>query len=387
MADGTIVFLHGTGVRFRDYKGSLRKAKEVAAASGVTAQFVECLWGDGLGVDFEGRSLPEPLPDAINGEAANELARWRWLFDDPFFELDQLTMRPQTGPVPPPPPPGQPEEWETTYNTIQAYKPSTDLVLLLKRGGLEEFYQRAQDEVFTSDIPRLAFQNSSTAIPDAAAALSRAIVACLHNRAVSAGQPGPSRRLRESLVERLRDDWGQVVYAPTDFFWNLIKRVSTPIARHYRNRLSDASFLVIGDVLLYQGRGAEIRAYIRDKIEKAAPPVTVVAHSLGGIASFDLLAGPNPPKVNRLVTVGSQAPLLYELGALSSINVPATLPKGFPSWMNIFDRNDFLSYVAKRLFPDATDFEVESGQSFPDSHSAYFGNEEVWKAIRDFVAS
>ena len=172
--------------------------------------------------------------------SADELARWRWLFDDPFFELDKLTIRPPTGPAPAPPPPGEPEEWEAVFDDIAAYRPSPDLTLLLKRGGLEELYQGAHDEILASDISRAAFQRSRSALPDAAYALARAIVAGLHNRAVAAGQPGPSRRLRQSLVDRLRDDWGQTVYAPTDFFWNLVKRVSTPIVRRYRNRISDA---------------------------------------------------------------------------------------------------------------------------------------------------
>jgi hypothetical protein len=98
-----------------------------------------------------------------------------------------------------------------------------------------------------------------------------------------------------------------------------------------------------------------------------------------------LLALPNPPAVSRLVTAGSQSPLLYEIGALFSMKPPKPLPPDFPPWLNLYDRNDFLSYVAHRLWPAVKDVEIESGQPFPDSHSAYFGNDAAWLAIRNFI--
>ena len=47
--------------------------------------------------------------------------------------------------------------------------------------------------------------------------------------------------------------------------------------------------LMAGDILLYQSRGHDIRAFIEEKLQHAEPPVTIVAHSLGGIACVDLL--------------------------------------------------------------------------------------------------
>ena len=88
-----------------------------------------------------------------------------------------------------------------------------------------------------------------------------------------------------------------------------MKRGATRMLRAHRNGLSNVAALPIGDVLLYQSRGAEIRAFIRKKIEAAPEPVTVVAHSLGGIACVDLLAETGAPTIAQLVTAGSQAPL------------------------------------------------------------------------------
>jgi hypothetical protein len=223
--------------------------------------------------------------------------------------------------------------------------------------------------------------------------LARALIAELHVRAVQAGRPGPSRSLREALVDRMMSDWHQQVYGLGTFLANLFKRAVTPLVRHYRAGLSAGAALPVGDILLYQSRGEEIRQFIREKIEKAQPPVNIVAHSLGGIACFDLLALRNPPKVAHLVTAGSQAPLLFELGALFSLKPsplqqpPYDLPNGFPPWLNFYDRDDFLSYLGERLFKGVRDEEFHSGQPFPDSHSAYFGDEEFWKTVATFLAT
>jgi hypothetical protein len=109
---------------------------------------------------------------------------------------------------------------------------------------------------------------------------------------------------------------------------------------------------------------------------------------LGGIACVDLLLENDPPKVDLLVTVGSQAPLLYEWNALvnQKFEKDFKLPDSFPHWLNIYDERDFLSYLAADIFVSkkkVEDVPVESGQPFPESHGAYWGNKAVWQAIFD----
>jgi hypothetical protein len=382
MASGTIVFVHGTGVRLKDYLHAFEDARKQAVTAGISANFVQCAWGDPLGVEFEGKSLP----DVPSVEQGHDFARWRWLFDDPLFELDSLVIRDRSNARSIGSPPGLKPAWERLWDDISAYKASPEFVLLLERGSLTQFWEDAWSQVvLQSDTPKRAFERSANELPEASNALARALVAQLHVAAISNGHPGPSRALRDSLVQRLIVDWKQQVFAPSDFFVSLIKRAATHALRRRRNDFSNSAVLPVGDILLYQSRGAEVRQFIADKITHGTPPVTVIAHSLGGIASVDLLALANAPTVSRLITVGSQAPLLYEIGALFSLKPPQGLPSGFPPWLNLYDRSDFLSYVASRLFPTAKDVEVESGQPFPDSHGAYFTNPEVWQTIRDFM--
>mgnify|MGYP001792228142 CR=1 FL=1 len=158
-----------------------------------------------------------------------------------------------------------------------------------------------------------------------------------------------------------------------------------------RGAVMDATHPFAGDILLYQAKGQKIRDYIRQRIEEAQvdSPVFLMAHSLGGIACVDLLIEQDLSKqVGGLITVGSQAPFFYEIGALQQLEYDDPLPSHFPKkWLNIYDVRDYLSYVGEGLFPDQiVDKSVNNGVPFPESHGAYWEkNSEAWEAIADFL--
>ena len=217
MAAGTIVFVHGTGVRLKDYKRSFDSARDRAAAAGIDAAFVECAWGDPLGIDFKGLSLPDPPTEQQLRAEAEDFARWSWLFDDPMFELDKLTFRDISAIPRKPLAPGRKSPARVLWEQIAAYRPSDELVLLLRRSGLESCWPEAWSHVIKSDIAQLAFERSAHELPVASGALTRALVAELHVVALSHDRPGPRRAIRDALVLRLLNDWNQVVYAPSGF--------------------------------------------------------------------------------------------------------------------------------------------------------------------------
>jgi len=383
MGNGSIVFVHGTGVRMAGYRSGIMQARRCAARVAIDCQWVECLWGDPWGVQFQGKSLPDPQSRNQLEAEGQDLAQWSWLFADPLAELERLTIRPENEDTWPATP-----EWSSLWGRLEAYRPSVDMSALLDRGALRALWPKATFSVLiASAIARQAFKcTPRDELPEACAALARALVAQLHVLALQEGQAGPSRQLRQAIVQRLKLDWGVEPLAPSDFFAAMLKRAATAVMRRQRNDLMDVAVPAIGDILLYQSRGQTIRRFIRDKINAATPPITVVAHSLGGVACVDVLALPDAPDVRLLVTAGSQAPLFYELDALSSLRYGEKLPESFPRWLNFYDRNDVLSYVASRLFHQAVDVSVESGQPFPDSHSAYYGNESVWSQIKAMAA-
>jgi hypothetical protein len=353
----------------------------------VREALIDCAWGDPIGVEFQGKSLPGPPSGQQLAEEEADFAHWGWLFADPLFELEKLTIRGVgVGAGADAEIPGRKPDWEALWDDIAAYVPTPELRLLLERCDLADLWPTAWAKIIRgSPIPPRAFEASHNELAEASHALARAVIAQLHAEAWQAGIVAPSRVLRARLLERLLADWGQQVLGIGDLFARALKRLTTSVLRQHRDRFSDLAALPVGDILLYQAHGERVRRFIRDKILAAQPPVTVVAHSLGGIACVDLFALPGAPQVADLVTVGSQSPFLYELGALQALQPPAPLPAGFPRWLNLYDRNDFLSYVAGPLWPEVEDREIESGQPFPESHGAYLGNDAVWRLIDGFM--
>jgi len=123
VADGTIVLVHGTGVRLRNYTASYRVAVAQAADCGLRQVFVPCAWGDPLGIEFEGKSLPDPpTPEQLKRQE-EELAHWSWLLDDPLFELNTLTIRDNSAAARIIPRPGEPPQWKRLWDKVQPTVP------------------------------------------------------------------------------------------------------------------------------------------------------------------------------------------------------------------------------------------------------------------------
>jgi hypothetical protein len=230
-------------------------------------------------------------------------------------------------------------------------------------------------------------------VGEPAQAVARAVVAALLDMAFAEDLPQLSREVRDALADRLVDEWDARVAGVGAFLIRFaadtVASIATPVARWRRGSLSEAANPAAGDILRYQARGAPIRDYIRASIERLPGDVYLLAHSLGGIACVDLLAQERIGRVAGLITVGSQAPYLHEIGALVGLAAGARdLPAHFPRWLNLYDPYDFLSYVAEPVFrgSNVRDCCIRSGQPFPHSHSAYWTNGHTWNAIAEFLA-
>ena len=85
--------------------------------------------------------------------------------------------------------------------------------------------------------------------------------------------------------------------------------------------------------------------------------------------------------VEVLEPVGSQVPLLYELGALpSGVAYPAGMPACFsPAWTNVYDDRDLLAYPGAGLFGQrCRDIRVDTKAPFPTAHSAYWTLDDLY---------
>ena len=244
----------------------------------------------------------------------------------------------------------------------------------------------------TAPAYRAALDAASEALGEDRAAIARAIIAKALTLAartdVSVEVPvraAVDRELRDAiettLIEALGGRERSIGGWVKGQLLGVVCRIGSSYTARRRGAITDAAHPAAGDILLYQACGKAIGDCILEEIRKAPSPRIIVAHSLGGIACVDLLAA-TAVDVDLLVTVGSQAPFLYEIDALRSLRYGEPLPAHFPRWTNIYDLRDFLSYIGAGLFPArVTDVEVDNGQPFPVSHSAYWSNPAVWQAV------
>ena len=397
----TILFVHGTGVRFPDFEPSFAQIAHELRRRRSDLQIIPCLWGDELGsrLHAHGASIPqydtarslEVVGDEAISAEEDEWMLWALLYQDPLYELRLLALRAGTlrgniaqtdivfGRISP----GD-ELDECVHNLVV----SPDLEVKLDEMGIAPVFSQARHTLVTSIPYRDALQTAQDTLGEYRIAIARALMALSIILCQQQQQPVTrlwDAHLRDEIITLLNNELGGTDRSITADMAKLI--VANPLTRYlrrWRGKLSDAAFPASGDILLYQARGEPIRAFIRQQIEQAESPVVLLAHSLGGIACVDLLVQQERTRqqVQLVVTVGSQVPFFYEIGALQSLHPDQKLPTDFPSWLNIYDLNDFLSYIGAKVFPNQVqDERVDNRQPFPQAHGAYWTNPATWDTI------
>ncbi|GAA3729717.1 hypothetical protein [Streptomyces tremellae] len=389
-----VLFVHGTGVRQKAFDATLDVMTRSLLARRPDLTVEGCFWGDAHGSRLFAGGASVPVADEVRDAEAGggpeeaDVMVWESLQEDPLFELRLLAAAdaPQDrggGFHPGRQPRGR--ALEEQYGRFAA---SGTAESLFREAGLGGEFARSCRTVAASR-PFGDLGDGGVAPRDAWPVLVRATVAEALRGVERAGGPG----LRAVYDREFRDEFLRAVTAATgeeyrDVLGRARQRVGTFFAGRttsYVSRRRDAftatASSVAGDILLYQRDGSAVRRFVADHIDRLEPPVVVVAHSLGGIICADLFATAPRPEA-RLVTVGTAAPLFWELDALWGLRAGAPLPTGFPPWTNIYDRRDFLAYVAAPLFGGRVrDIRVDNGQPFPRCHSAYWWNGACWDAV------
>lgn len=389
---GSIIFIHGTGVREPLYTNTFNIIEEAINKNLGGWKLVRCYWGEPYGAKLHqnGDSIPAYATARAIHEVADEedeeIALWELLYQDPLYELRTLATNERESEelapneVPP---------WQQSQERIDSFRPSQDLLDLFEQNGLADIFETAF-EITETPIFAEAIQQFVTDETATIAIITRALMARMVVLSEELGVPPVSGRVRDEIVGSLIAELGGTSRSISSLVVNPLKglalRVVTRRFQRKRGAVSDAVAPLMGDILLYQTRGSEIRDFIHDQIAALSEPVIIIAHSLGGIACVDLLALKKLANVKGLITVGSQSPLIYEIDCLTSLRYGEKLPEHFPRWLNVYDTQDFLSYVGAKVFPERVeDFEVQSRQPFPQSHSAYWTVPELWKKVADFV--
>ena len=408
---GTLVFVHGTGVRQAGWTTLWGRVQDYARMGGITGvRFVGCNWGETLGVKLD--LLPATLPPEVSTKSARggqppgagdlETAAWALRLDDPLFELRLagLEGEAESG-----------QESKVLVGALREDQAAAAAVRELARRASEPDLagsgiaageiERAAGEIAASpELARAALAHGAAdgSLLDAVARSVAAQVLSAH-REDEPGCAPPALfdgAARATLVAQLRAALPQPATKGllTDWLWDKAKGFAlekgTRFAADRRLGLLGAASPAAGDILYYQRRGGELLSLLAETLTGLEPPVVAVGHSLGGIMLVDLLSRPlsraEAPRVDLLVTAGSQAPLLYAYDALEGLRRNQPLPAPFTPWLNLYNRHDFLSYCAGRVFPESsgiTDVEVDPGVPFPEAHSAYWYHVPVYERIRD----
>jgi hypothetical protein len=390
----TVVFVHGGGVREAGFALTFKFLQQMFLDQGITHTLAPCFWGGDRGSKPPVLCIPSAEqggsnPKRLTGE--ERVARWDALYRDPFSELRLLKSRPNMQARP------SRRQGMDLWMNIESYRPSPGLKDFLVKWQITSYWDRAWRNIIAdNDMSMDVLLGSGQDVREPAESIGRGLVAQITILALADSMPALDGDRRDELVNLLITDWLGRDGGAHLHVTRLLANVHTP-AEPNCGRPTDATSAALGDVLLYQARGDAIRYSIQQAIVTAIeanrdadmPRVVLLAHSLGGIACVDLLAKNALPNVTHLITVGSQSPYLYEIGALQGLDLSKheKLPSTFPPWLNLYDPNDFLSYVAEPVFQTKTirDIRIDSGQPFPESHGAYWTNEATWRAIKEFV--
>jgi hypothetical protein len=395
----TVVFVHGTGVRQKRYLDQFELlTSHLAGLDRDDVRLQPCLWGDDLGATLAagGASVPGGTGDTEDIAAEWPVARWRLLAWDPLHEVRVLAVQ-YSANEPPETVPGAVayhQRLERAARTLADQQPVQEA---LRSTELADFLSVAVAAVLQEDETRLAMRRADERIQGAEliGALARAFVAEAANECeVERGWPPlMSGAHRDTLVTAIEAVLGGQELGMSEKLVSFSGRMAMRMGgaralERRRHALLLAHHPMAGDVLRYLSRGQQIRDYIGQTLRGIPGEIMLLAHSLGGIAALDLLITEKFEAVRTLVTVGSQGPLLYELGALPSLGFGSPLPLSVPHWVNIYDPRDLLAYVgsAPRLFGDRVhDIPVDNGCSFPDAHSNYFDNPEFYRILDRFL--
>ncbi|MFD7867488.1 hypothetical protein [Streptomyces sp. NPDC059783] len=402
----SVVFVHGTGVREDSYRKSYQRVARGLARVRPEVRLAPCYWGDTYGAHLAlgGASFPEREQDrAVPGAdgADDPLAVWALLEQDPFAEIELLAdsaREDEGGGFAP----GRTDPWDALADRVRALAgagPVTDATDDGDAAALaEELGPRLYDAALRV-AEELSLRLSGTAPGrDTEAMAARAVVALatrLTEHTEDAEEPLPVDGAdRDALVRVLTDRLGgtdrglkgAASWVGGRLLGDPLLWASSPVVQRGRRPMTGKILPGSGDILRYQGRGTGLRTRIADTValarEREGGPVVLLAHSLGGIASFDLLAMEPAHGVDLLITVGSQAPFLYEIDALTGLRRGDDLPATFPRWINVYDRRDLLGFVGERVFPGrVTDVRVNLRQPFPRSHTGYFAHQGLYERI------
>ncbi|MEU4413237.1 hypothetical protein [Nocardia salmonicida] len=374
----TVLFVHGTGVRAPSYDARFVEVSARLERIRPGWSVERCYWGDAHGARLhaDGASIPDTSGRGVEDfRDADGVALWWALAQDPLFELRLIAA--QEAGIDDEPPPNVKRPGRRLLAAVDALA-AGQVVDAVVDAGLADVLPDSVREVLDDEVTRpliLASRSVSLADPLARAIVAQVMTDSAGTAAVTELDGNSRDELVKAVALELSDNTARGVggNAFGVAFKLAMKAGGSRFADRQRAAWSSAGAPLAGDILVYLTRGGGIKDFIADRLVELEGPVVVLAHSLGGIAALELLATQSFPQVQQLITVGSQAPLFYELDALPSLRYNDPLPTTVPHWTNIYDPRDLLGYIGAGVFPGRVeDHAVNNRAPFPWAHTTYF---------------
>jgi hypothetical protein len=381
MAHRPVLVIHGVANRSREkFEALVEQLGRDLALDEV--KLVPVFWGD-LGAALEGLEETLPVADAAAVRAAGVVPA-----ADAEMGLGLLAGEPETG--------IRAQATEDRASIAgQAFEQQLGVSAdLLVRAQAESVDLRSDFESAWLQTEWLQSIGNESLVREIAAAAADAL----------AGDDGPAVASTRALaIPSPRELVGRVVAAFDRAIGSVIGSVGGEVNSFIRSELAPHLGAFIGDIFVYQAHRAEIHDRVREVLDREAPghgdkdqPIPVLAHSLGGVISFDMAVAGDPPlSISRFVTFGSQSPFFHILdprgGGLQPFTPghPSPLPGTIGQWANLWEPLDPLAFIAAKVFTLADgklprDIAVRHLASYKLwTHSSYWHSAELVSAVRE----
>jgi hypothetical protein len=401
-----IVFVHGITVRKDRFQGLLDAVSRGFHVTQPHLPIVGFYWGDmASALRYGGASIPGFLEGARAAEVAegpmtDARQILMLLVDDPYLELRLLKDKEEFDPtgagfIPSPPEVGVRNQALEAARHAVAQTLATAQGLLVAAG--KSIAARRWQELVKEAFDSAGKTARSLTIVDLIDPLSRCLTAAAY-REVEAGQKALDTGFRwkdaEAIVQQIFE---QKLGGQRGWLGDKIKGLASGAAAHavtfamrhgLRRRIMDSIAIFVGDILAYTAKREEIQKVldmtVAQAVANSSTPLWMIGHSLGGILCFDYCLTANR-KVERLITVGSQVGLFAELGAFPTLTANAQgklqTPASVTTWINMYDPDDILSFLAAPVMTNAIDIEYDTDSPFPISHSEYWNQQKVYEKL------
>lgn len=401
-----LIFVHGITVReerFSRLLGSVRSGFLKQRPSLVVEGFY---WGNmASSLRYGGASIPGFLGgtraiDQAMAAVTDARQLSMLLLDDPLLEFNLLKDIEDFDPT------GAgftpiPHEVEQRNQTLEQRRVPIAVALannqVLHRLAGKQVLQNRWQDLVKATFNAAGRTDRSLGVSDLIDPLTRSLTASLY-REVEGGQTTLDTEFQWTSVEQeIQRVVESELGGQRSWIGDKVKGLAGGAAAHgvtfamrhgLRRRIMDTTSIFVGDILAYMAKRDEIQTELEKAIaaaiQKSNTPIWLVGHSLGGILCFDYCLR-TARKVERLMTVGSQVGLFGELGAFPQLQQgPAGIfeaPACVARWINMYDPDDILSFLAAPVITKASDIEYDTKAPFPVSHSEYWNHDSVYESL------